>query len=125
MRESKWGRIVNITSSATREPIAGLMLSNSHRLAAVGMFKTLANELGPEGILVNSVAPGRIATDRIASMRGVSVEELSDLEMPDVPLRRLGTIDEMGAVVAFLCSERASYVTGVSLLVDGGLVSGI
>jgi 3-oxoacyl-[acyl-carrier protein] reductase len=125
MRERMWGRIVNITSSATHEPIAGLMLSNSHRLAAVGAFKTLANELGPDGILVNSVAPGRIATDRIADLRGVPVEELTGLEMPDVPLRRLGTIDEMGDAVAFLCSERASYITGVSLLVDGGLVGGI
>jgi 3-oxoacyl-[acyl-carrier protein] reductase len=125
MRERGWGRIVNITSSATHEPIAGLMLSNSHRLAAVGAFKTLANELGPDGILVNSVAPGRIATDRIADLRGVPVEELTALEMPDVPLRRLGTIDEMGDAVAFLCSERAAYITGVSLLVDGGLVGAI
>jgi 3-oxoacyl-[acyl-carrier protein] reductase len=125
MRERRWGRIVNITSSATHEPIAGLMLSNSHRLAAVGAFKTLANELGPDGILVNSVAPGRIATDRIADLRGVPVEELAGLEMPDVPLRRLGTVEEMGEAVAFLCSERASYITGVSLLVDGGLVGAV
>jgi 3-oxoacyl-[acyl-carrier protein] reductase len=125
MRERRWGRIVNITSSATRAPIAGLMLSNSHRLAAIGAFKTLANELGPDGILVNSVAPGSIATDRIAELRGVPVEELGNTELPHVPLGRLGTIEETGDVVAFLCSERASYVTGQNLLVDGGLVGAI
>ena len=112
MRERRWGRIVNITSSSTRAPIAGLMLSNSHRLAAIGAFKTLANDLAPDGILVNSVAPGSIATDRIAELRGVPAEELGDIELPNVPLGRLGTIEEMGDVVAFLCSERASYVTG-------------
>jgi 3-oxoacyl-[acyl-carrier protein] reductase len=125
MRERRWGRIVNITSSSTRQPIAGLMLSNSHRLAAIGAFKTLANELGSDGILVNSVAPGSIATDRIADLRGMPVEELAGLDMPNVPLGRLGTIEEMGDVVAFLCSERASYVTGVNLLVDGGLVGSV
>jgi 3-oxoacyl-[acyl-carrier protein] reductase len=125
MRERRWGRIVNITSSSTREPIPGLMLSNSHRLAAIGAFKTLANDLGPDGILVNSVAPGPIATERAAGLRGVPVTELADVEMPNVPLRRLGTVDEMGDVVAFLCSERASYVTGVNLLVDGGMVGAV
>jgi 3-oxoacyl-[acyl-carrier protein] reductase len=125
MRERRWGRIVNITSSATREPIAGLVLSNSHRLAAIGALKTLARELGPDGILVNSVAPGTIATDRIAELRGVPLSELAGMEMPNVPLGRLGQPHEMGDVVAFLCSERASYVTGQNLLVDGGLVGSI
>lgn len=125
MRERRWGRIVNITSSATREPIAGLMLSNSHRLAAIGALKTLAKELGPDGILVNSVAPGTIATDRIAELRGIELSELAGMEMPNVPLGRLGQPREMGDVVAFLCSERASYVTGQNLLVDGGLVGSI
>jgi 3-oxoacyl-[acyl-carrier protein] reductase len=125
MQERRWGRIVNITSSATREPIAGLMLSNSHRLGAIGALKTLAKELGPDGILVNSVAPGTIATDRIAELRGVPLSELAGMEMPNVPLGRLGQPREMGDVVAFLCSERASYVTGQNLLVDGGLVGAI
>ncbi len=125
MRERGWGRIVNITSIATKEPIPGLMLSNSHRLAAVGMFKTLANELARDGVLLNSVAPGRIATDRIAGSSGTSIEELERLEQPDVPVGRLGRIDEFGNVVAFLCSERASYVCGVNLLVDGGAARGI
>lgn len=125
MRERGWGRIVNVTSSATREPIPGLMLSNSHRLAAIGAFKTLANELAADGILVNSVAPGRIATDRIAELRGTPVEQLAVEPQPDVPVGRIGRVEEFADVVAFLCSERASYVCGVNLLVDGGLVRSI
>lgn len=125
MRERRWGRIVNITSATTREPAPAFILSNSHRLAAVGMFKTLAAELGRDGILFNSVAPGFIATDRIAQLRGVPLEELSEVEAPDVPLGRLGRPEEMGDVVAFLCSERASYVTGQNLLVDGGRVGAV
>jgi 3-oxoacyl-[acyl-carrier protein] reductase len=125
MRLRGWGRIVNITSSTTREPIPGLMLSNSHRLAAVGAFKTLARELARDGILLNSVAPGRIATDRIAELRGTSLEEIAGEPQDDIPVGRLGTAEELGDVVAFLCSERASYVNGVTLLVDGGLVGAI
>jgi len=125
MRERGWGRIVNVTSIATKEPIPGLLLSNSHRLAAVGAFKTLSRELARDGILLNSVAPGRIATDRIASMADVSLEELRKTEQPDIPVGRLGTPEEFGDVVAFLCSERASYVNGVNVVVDGGLTRGI
>jgi 3-oxoacyl-[acyl-carrier protein] reductase len=125
MRERRWGRIVNITSSSTREPISGLILSNSHRLAAVGAFKTLAIELARGGILVNSAAPGLIATDRVAQLRGVPLEELTGQPAPEIPVGRLGTPEEMGDVVAFLCSERASYVTGVNLLVDGGLTKAV
>jgi 3-oxoacyl-[acyl-carrier protein] reductase len=125
MREAGWGRVVNVTSIATKEPIPGLMLSNSHRLAAVGAFKTLANEIARDGILFNSVAPGRIATDRIASLRGRPLEEIRGEPQPDVPVGRLGTVEEFGDVVAFLCSERAGYVCGVNLLVDGGAARGI
>jgi 3-oxoacyl-[acyl-carrier protein] reductase len=125
MREAGWGRIVNITSIATREPIPGLVLSNSHRLAAIGLFKTLANELARDGILFNSVAPGRIATDRIAKFQDKPLEQLMKEPQPDIPVGRLGTIEEMGDVVAFLCSQRASYVNGVNLLVDGGLARSI
>jgi 3-oxoacyl-[acyl-carrier protein] reductase len=120
MRERRWGRIVNITSSTTRQPIAGFILSNSHRLAAVGAFKTLAEELGRDGVLVNSVAPGRIATDRIAELADKPLAELVREPQPDIPVGRLGTVEEMADVVAFVCSKRASYVNGVNLLVDGG-----
>jgi 3-oxoacyl-[acyl-carrier protein] reductase len=123
MRERGWGRVVNVTSLTTHEPMPGFMLSNSHRLAVVGAFKTLANDLARDGILVNSVAPGRIATDRLA--QGRPIEELLELPQDDVPVGRIGTIDEIGGVIAFLCSERASYICGVNLLVDGGLVRSI
>jgi 3-oxoacyl-[acyl-carrier protein] reductase len=125
MREKGWGRVVNVTSIATKEPISGLILSNSHRLAAVGAFKTLSRELAGDGILLNSVAPGRIATDRIASFQGKRVEEIVDQPQPDIPVGRLGRVEEFADVVAFLCSERASYVCGVNVPVDGGLIHGI
>jgi 3-oxoacyl-[acyl-carrier protein] reductase len=122
MRKLGWGRIVNVTSSSTIVPLPGLRLSNSHRRAAGGGVKTLARELARDGILVNSVAPGRIATDRIAQLYGKPPEELLDEPQPDVPAGRLGTVEEFGDVVAFLCSERASYVSGINLPVDGGLL---
>ena len=125
MREGGWGRIVNVTSIATREPIPGLILSNSHRMAAVGAFKTLSRDLAADGILLNSVAPGRFATDRIASLQGVSVEEIADQPQADVPVGRLGRVEEFADVVAFLCSARASYVCGVNLPVDGGLIRAV
>lgn len=125
MRERGWGRVVNVTSTAAGEPIPGLMLSNSHRLAALGAFKTLSRELARDGILLNTVAPGRIATDRIASMANTSLEDLREMPQPDIPMGRLGTPEEFAEVVAFLCSEPASYVTGVHLMVDGGLTRSI
>lgn len=125
MRERGWGRIVNVTSGSTREPIPGLVLSNSHRLAAVGLFKTLSRELARDGILVNSVAPGLIATDRLAELQSRPLEEIARQPQPDVPVGRLGTPEEFGDVVAFLCSERASYLNGLNVLVDGGLIRGI
>jgi 3-oxoacyl-[acyl-carrier protein] reductase len=125
MRARGWGRIVNVTSTAVKEPIPGLMLSNSHRPGMVGAFKTLSRELGQDGILLNSVAPGRIATDRLASNAGMSLEQLRALPQDEIPVRRLGEPHELGDVIAFLCSERASYVTGVSLMVDGGLTRSV
>jgi 3-oxoacyl-[acyl-carrier protein] reductase len=101
------------------------MLSNSHRMAAVGAFKTLSRELGRDGILLNSVAPGRIATERIASMTDTPLAELRSLEQPEIPLGRFGEPQELGDVIAFLCSARASYVSGVNLIVDGGLTRGV
>lgn len=121
MQQRKWGRVVNITSLSTREPIEGLMLSNSHRAAAVGMFKTLSRNYAKDGILFNSVAPGQIATDRLAEITGQTPEQMRESEQPHIPVGRFGIPEEFGDAVAFMCSDRASYMTGVSLMVDGGL----
>ena len=121
MRERGWGRIVNVGSSSVREPIPGLALSNSHRLAAVGLFKTLASEVAAEGITVNTIATGRFATDRLASNWG-SWEEMERRAHEGVPAARLGTPEEYGDLVAFLCSERAAYLTGAVIPLDGGLL---
>ena len=121
MRERGWGRIVNIGSSSVREPIPGLALSNSHRMAATGLFKTLASEVAAEGITVNTIATGRFATDRLATNWG-SWEEMERRAHEGVPAARLGTPDEYGDLVAFLCSERAAYLTGAVIPLDGGLL---
>jgi 3-oxoacyl-[acyl-carrier protein] reductase len=121
MRERGWGRIVNVGSSSTREPIPGLNLSNSHRMAAVGFLKTLASEVAGDGITVNTVATGRFATERIASNYG-SMEAAEAAAERDVPVGRLGLPEEYGDLVAFLCSERAAYVTGTVIPIDGGIL---
>jgi 3-oxoacyl-[acyl-carrier protein] reductase len=121
MRERGWGRIVNVGSSATREPIPGLNLSNSHRTGAVGFFKTLSREVAADGITVNTVATGRFATERLASNSG-SMEPAEQAARTEVPAGRLGTPEEYGDLVAFLCSERAAYITGTVIPIDGGLL---
>jgi 3-oxoacyl-[acyl-carrier protein] reductase len=121
MRERGWGRIVNVGSTSTREPIPGLNLSNSHRMAAVGFLKTLASEVAGDGITVNTVATGRFATERIASNYG-SMEAAEAAAQRDVPAGRLGLPEEYGDLVAFLCSERAAYVTGTVIPIDGGML---
>ena len=120
MRERGSGRVVSVGSSAVREPIPGLMLSNAHRSGLLGALKTLSREVARDGVTVNSVLPGRIATDRIVQMAG-SREAAEEAARAQVPIGRLGTSEEFAAVTAFLCSERASYVTGTAVLVDGGL----
>ncbi len=120
MRERGFGRIVNIASWAIREPMPNLMLSNSHRSATLAAFKTLSRQLASSGITLNSVLPGRIATDRQYELSGGS-EAAAAIGRAEVPLGRMGTPEEIAAAVVFLCSERASYITGVGLLVDGGL----
>jgi 3-oxoacyl-[acyl-carrier protein] reductase len=122
LRQSPSGRIVNVTSSSVREPIENLALSNAVRPGVVGWAKTLARELGPDGITVNCIAPGRIDTERI---REVYPDGPSEADLATIPLRRLGTTREVGDVVAFLCSERAAYVSGTVLLVDGALTRGL
>ena len=121
MQERGWGRIVNVGSSTTREPIHGLTLSNSHRMAAVGFLKTLSREVAADGITVNTVATGRFATERLASNYG-SMEAAEAAAQRDVPAGRLGQPEEYGDLVAFLCSERATYITGATIPIDGGML---
>ncbi|MFS0613760.1 SDR family oxidoreductase [Lederbergia ruris] len=121
------GRIINIASSSIREPIPGLILSNTFRMGVMGLAKTLADELAPYNILVNTVAPGRILTDRIsqldevnANKKGVSIEEIKKVAEDSIPLGRSGTPEEFAKVVVFLSSEANTYMTGSSFFVDGG-----
>ena len=120
MRERGWGRIVNIGSWTVREPLPNLMLSNSHRSATFAAFKTIARDVAASGVTLNTVLPGRIGTDRLYALSG-GKEQAEAIGRSEVPTGRLGTPREMAAAVAFLCSKRASYITGVGLLVDVGL----
>jgi 3-oxoacyl-[acyl-carrier protein] reductase len=121
MRERGWGRIVNVGSSTTREPIPYLNLSNSHRMATVGYLKTLAGEVAGNGITVNTVATGRFATERLVANVG-SIEQAEELAKNEVPAGRLGQPEEYGDLVAFLCSQRAAYITGTVIPIDGGIL---
>jgi 3-oxoacyl-[acyl-carrier protein] reductase len=124
MRERGWGRIVNVASSSVKEPIPSLALSNAHRMAMVGLFKTLASEVADEGITANTVATGRFATERLVDSYG-SLEEAERLAREQVPAGRLGRPEEYGDLVAFLCSERAAYLTGTVIPLDGGLLRSV
>ena len=124
MKERGFGRILNVSSSAVREPIPVLMLSNVHRSGLLAGFKTLARSLAGDGITVNTVLPGRIATDRLADTQG-SLDAAQEAAKDQIPAGRLGTVEEFAAVAAFLCSESASYVTGAAVRVDGGLTYSI
>jgi 3-oxoacyl-[acyl-carrier protein] reductase len=124
MRERGFGRVVSVASTSVREPLPVLMLSNAHRTALLAAFKTLARDVAADGVTVNSVLPGRIATDRMVEMAG-SREAAEEAARTQVPAGRLGTVDEFAAVACFLCSARASYVTGAAVLVDGGLTQSI
>jgi 3-oxoacyl-[acyl-carrier protein] reductase len=127
------GRIVNVASSSVREPIPGLILSNSLRAGVAGLAKTLADELAPDQVTVSTVLPGRILTDRLrgpfiepARAAGVSVDELARAEVArEVPLGRVGEPSDMGSLVAFLCSDAAAYLTGLAIAVDGGRLRSI
>ena len=128
MRARRWGRILTIQSVSVKQPLPELLLSNAVRPGVAGLMKTLASQLGKENITVNTVCPGRIMTDRFLSgmkTHGLSRDDYLARQSTDVPLGRIGTPEEFASVVVFLASERASYVTGVAIQVDGGLVRGL
>jgi 3-oxoacyl-[acyl-carrier protein] reductase len=124
MRERGWGRIVNIGSSSTVEPIPTLAISNSVRQAAVGFLKTLSREVAADGVTVNTVVTGKFATDRLVENEG-SLENAERSARETVPARRLGRPEEFGDLVAFLASDRAAYITGVAIPIDGGLLKSV
>jgi 3-oxoacyl-[acyl-carrier protein] reductase len=121
MRERAFGRVLSVSSSAAREPIEGLLLSTAHRGGLLATFKLLSRRLASDGITLNTLLPGRIATDRLAHLYD-SLEQAEEVAREQVPAGRLGTVEEIAAAAAFLCSARASYITGVALAVDGGLL---
>ena len=120
MRERGFGRILNISSTAAREPIPGLMLSSAHRSGMLATFRTLAGKLAADGVTLNTILPGRIATGRLESLYG-SLDAAEEVAREEVPAKRLGRPEEIAAAAAFLCSTQAGYVTGQALAVDGGL----
>ena len=132
MQRNHWGRIITITSISTKQPVADLVLSNAVRAAVVGLVKSLANEFGKDGILVNNVGPGFTATDRLKELAkarsaasGKNEQEILDAWAADAPLKRLGDPRELADTIVWLASERASYVTGQTVLVDGGMYKGL
>jgi 3-oxoacyl-[acyl-carrier protein] reductase len=128
MRARRWGRILTIQSVSVKQPLPDLLLSNAVRPGVAGMMKSLALQLGKDNILVNTLCPGKIATDRLLGGlkgSGLSREEYLARQGAEVPMGRVGTPEEFANVAVFLASERASYVTGVALQVDGGLVRGL
>ncbi|MCU1403896.1 MAG: 3-oxoacyl-ACP reductase [Glaciihabitans sp.] len=129
MRERKWGRIIAVGSSGIVAPLSNLAASNIGRAALSGLLKTLANEVGADGVTCNMVLPGRIDTDRIqqldslaAERQGKAVEAVRDGSKAAIPVGRYGTIEEFGATAAFLASQQAAYITGSQIRVDGGLI---
>ena len=131
MKERRWGRILNVTSIAAKQPIEGLMLSNSLRAAVIGFARTLANEVAPFNVTVNNLLPGYTRTDRVQELAhaargkaGDSIDIISRWEK-EIPMGRLGEPREFAALAAFLASERASYITGSSIAVDGGWIRSV
>lgn len=132
MQKKKWGRIVTVTSITTKQPVADLVYSNAVRAAVVGLVKSLANEFGKDGILVNNVGPGYTATDRLKELAhsssaalGKSEKEVFESWAADTALKRLGEPRELADAIVWLASERASYITGQTVLVDGGMYRGL
>lgn len=132
MKERRWGRIVNVTSISVKQPVAGLILSNAIRAAVTGFAKTIANEAAPFGVTVNNVLPGYTRTERLVELAkavsgrtGNTVEGVYAGWEREIPMGRLAEPEELAALAAFLCSEKASYVTGQSVAVDGGWIKGL
>jgi 3-oxoacyl-[acyl-carrier protein] reductase len=132
MRARQWGRIINVTSIAAKQPVDGLMLSNSLRAGVVAFARTLANEVAPDGVTVNNLLPGYTRTQRVldlssqmAATGGSSPDEIVRRWEAEIPMRRLGEPQELAALAAFLASERAAYITGQSIAVDGGWIRGL
>jgi 3-oxoacyl-[acyl-carrier protein] reductase len=132
MKERRWGRILNITSIAVKQPVENLMLSNSLRAGLTGFARTLANEVAAQGITVNNILPGYTRTERLeelaqmmADKQGISAKEFSAIWEKEIPMGRLGEPREFAALAAFLVSERASYITGTSIQVDGGWIKSL
>jgi 3-oxoacyl-[acyl-carrier protein] reductase len=132
MKERGWGRVINVTSIAVKQPVDNLILSNSVRAAVTGFARTLANEVAPFGVTVNNVLPGYTRTERVeqlaarlATLRGTSRDDAFAGWEREIPMGRLGDPREFAALVAFLASERASYITGTSIPVDGGWIKGL
>ncbi|MGA8153254.1 MAG: SDR family oxidoreductase [Terriglobales bacterium] len=132
MQRKHWGRIITITSITTKQPVADLVLSNAVRAAVVGLVRSLANEFGKDGILVNNVGPGYIATDRLKQLArtrsaamGKREEDFFDAWAADAAVKRIGEPREVADTIVWLASERASYITGQTILVDGGAYKGL
>lgn len=132
MRQRKWGRIVNIVSISVKQPIAGLLISNAIRPGLIGMAKSLADEVATEGITVNNVCPGWTRTERVEQLlrarserEGISLAAAEKGIVDSIPMKRMGEPDELAALIAFLCSSRASYLTGTTIQVDGGAFRGL
>jgi 3-oxoacyl-[acyl-carrier protein] reductase len=124
MRERGFGRVLNVAGTGVREAIPNLMLSNAHRISMLNAFKTIARQVAADGVTLNTVLPGRIDTDRLIELLG-SREAAQALAAEEVPAGRLGTVEEFAAIAVLLCSARASYVTGETVAVDGGLLRSV
>jgi len=132
MKAKRWGRIINMTSISVKQPIDGLILSNTIRMGVIGLAKTLSTELAPFNVTVNNVCPGYTMTDRvrnlakvIAGKEGTTPEAVIGRWEAEIPMKRLGTPGEFAALVAFLASERSGYITGAAVQIDGGWYKGV
>jgi len=132
MQKNAWGRIINVTSVSVKQPIDNLLLSNALRAGVVGLAKTLSNQFARQGITVNCVCPGWTLTDRVAELNaararelGIAAEKVEQQVTANIPMGRMGRPEELAALIAFLASERAGYITGTAIQVDGGYVKGL